>query len=601
MQLLILAGLIFGASADIFSSMATMKSLVGAEKEIPSMINAYVEKEMERLNYLRKYASEVQRRNDNAMADGENSITHPINAFLLIKEMTTDWRKVVDVMMSNSADDFIRNVTHQRILKEFRYPAEEDLAGAAIGLLRLQDTYRLDTTDIANGKILHSKMRTVSLTANDCFEIGRAAYNDYDYYHTILWMQEAKDRVEKEDPPSASLEDILEFLAFALYKQGNLKRALQLTDELVRLAPDHPRARGNLKWYEDLLEDEGVRRVDMRRNIPQLSNPRHDGGLEHTERDIYEALCRHEVPVSTKALSRLYCYYKMDRPYLRLAPIKVEIMRLNPLAVLFHQIMSDEEARIIEMLAIPKLNRATVQNAMTGGLETASYRISKSAWLKPHEHEVVERFNKRLDMATNLEMETAEELQHHKVLATLKEADKLSGWRLNHEIPTTEHIYIRTWPTTLESDAAKSMAYRIQNYGVGGHYDPHFDCARKEEKNAFKELGTGNRIATILVYMTEPEIGGGTVFTEIKTSVACTKNAALFWYNLMRSGEVDMRSRHAACPVLTGVKWVTNKWIHERGQEWRRPCGLNQFDQERYVGDLGAPEPRNHWNIRSTP
>uniref|UniRef100_F1L319 procollagen-proline 4-dioxygenase n=1 Tax=Ascaris suum TaxID=6253 RepID=F1L319_ASCSU len=551
-MLLILLGLICGVSADIFSSMATMKALVGAEKDIPLMINAYVEKEMERLEYLRKFADEVQQRNDNAIAYGEESITHPINAFLLIKEMTTDWRKVVDIMMSNSADEFIRNVTHQRIMRRFRYPTEEDLAGAAIGLLRLQDTYRLDTTDIANGKILHSKMRTVSLNANDCFEIGRAAYNDYDYYHTILWMQEAKDRVEKENPPTASLEDILEFLAFALYKQGNLKRALQLTDQLVRLAPNHPRAKGNLKWYEDLLEDEGVRRVDMRRNIPPLLNPRHDGGLEHTERDIFEALCRHEVPVSTKALSRLYCYYKMDRPYLRLAPIKVEIMRLNPLAVLFHQIMSDEEAHIIEMLAIPKLNRATVQNAMTGGLETASYRISKSAWLKPHEHEVVDRFNKRLDMATNLEMETAEELQ-------------------------------------------------IQNYGVGGHYDPHFDCARKEEKNAFKELGTGNRVATILVYMTEPEIGGGTVFTEVKTSVACTKNAALFWYNLLRSGEVDMRSRHAACPVLTGVKWVTNKWIHERGQEWRRPCGLNQFDQERYVGDLGAPEPRYHYNIRSTP
>lgn len=62
-----------------------------------------------------------------------------------------------------------------------------------------------------------------------------------------------------------------------------------------------------------------------------------------------------------------------------------------------------------------------------------------------------------------------------------------------------------------------------------------------------------------------------------------------------------MRSRHAACPVLTGVKWVTNKWIHERGQEWRRPCGLNQFDQERYVGDLGAPEPKDYPNIRSVP
>ncbi|VDN49998.1 unnamed protein product [Gongylonema pulchrum] len=34
-----------------------------------------------------------------------------------------------------------------------------------------------------------------------------------------------------------------------------------------------------------------------------------------------------------------------------------------------------------------------------------------SAWLKPTEHEVVERVNRRLDLATNLEMETAEELQ----------------------------------------------------------------------------------------------------------------------------------------------------------------------------------------------
>ncbi|VDN07867.1 unnamed protein product, partial [Onchocerca ochengi] len=64
-------------------------------------------------------------------------------------------------------------------------------------------------------------------------------------------------------------------------------------------------------------------------------------------------------------------------------------------------------------------------------------------------------------------------------------------------------------------------------------------------------------------------------------------------------GEVDMRSRHAACPVLTGIKWTANKLFHERGQEWRRPCGLNQFDQERYVGDLGDPEAKHHLSRKS--
>lgn len=76
------------------------------------------------MEYNFRFADEVQQRNDNAIAYGEESITHPINAFLLIKEMTTDWRKVVDIMMSNSADEFIRNVTHQRIMRRFRYPTE---------------------------------------------------------------------------------------------------------------------------------------------------------------------------------------------------------------------------------------------------------------------------------------------------------------------------------------------------------------------------------------------------------------------------------------------------------------------------------------------
>uniref|UniRef100_A0A183BT59 P4Hc domain-containing protein n=1 Tax=Globodera pallida TaxID=36090 RepID=A0A183BT59_GLOPA len=165
---------------------------------------------------------------------------------------------------------------------------------------------------------------------------------------------------------------------------------------------------------------------------------------------------------SVKETSKLYCYYKMDRPFLRVAPFKVEIVRFNPLAVLFRNVIVDEEIERIQELAKPKLARATVQNSQTGQLETASYRISKSAWLKASADEVVERINTRLNWMTNLEMETAEELQ-------------------------------------------------IANYGIGGHYDPHYDFARKEEKKAFSDLGTGNRIATALFYFTQPEKGGYTV------------------------------------------------------------------------------------------
>ena len=58
-------------------------------------------------------------------------------------------------------------------------------------------------------------------TAGDCFELGRQSYNIGDYYHTVLWMQEAMDRLQEEQNHTAvSKPDILEYLAFSTYMQG---------------------------------------------------------------------------------------------------------------------------------------------------------------------------------------------------------------------------------------------------------------------------------------------------------------------------------------------------------------------------------------------
>ena len=54
-----------------------------------------------------------------------------------------------------------------------------------------------------------------------------------DYYHTLLWMEEALKRAEEDE--SIAESEILEYLAFALYKQGNLKRALLSTDRLYEI------------------------------------------------------------------------------------------------------------------------------------------------------------------------------------------------------------------------------------------------------------------------------------------------------------------------------------------------------------------------------
>ncbi len=58
------------------------------------------------------------------------------------------------------------------------------------GLMRLQDTYRLDTGSLASG-VLNGRHFGTPLTAHDCFELGRQTYNNGDYYHTNIWMEQA--------------------------------------------------------------------------------------------------------------------------------------------------------------------------------------------------------------------------------------------------------------------------------------------------------------------------------------------------------------------------------------------------------------------------
>ncbi|KRZ67939.1 Prolyl 4-hydroxylase subunit alpha-2, partial [Trichinella papuae] len=582
------------SSAEVFTAMADVENLIHTEDNVVDVIEQYIESDLRRLQRLKSLAQEYRESKEKALKEGTDRLYNPVNAFLFIKKLTEEWNDVEQLMKSDHADIYLQNITAMRDSSMAKFPTEEDLTGAAEALLRLQDVYKLDTHELSSGRIKGAK-QGLELDANGCFELGRVAYNQKDYYHVILWMQEALNRVEHENPPSVDQAEILEYLAFGMYQQGNVKRALQLTKRLQRIKPDHPRAGGNVKWYLDMLAKEGVSRVTDH-DLPPIVNARpNDQALP--ERKDFEALCRGEYLLTEKQRSHLYCYYKRDTPFLILAPIKVEVMHWKPKIVIFRQVISANEIAVLKTLAYPRLSRATVQNSETGELETAkyriskrcrtlrratvhnketgqlehaSYRISKSAWLKEHEHPVVERIVKRIHDMTNLNMETAEDLQ-------------IANYGLGgHYDPHFDHA-------------------RIANYGIGGHYEPHFDMSTrdevdpyehghgnriatalfyKEEVNAFKSLNTGNRIATVLFYISQPEAGGATVFITHKLAIFPVEGDAAFWFNLKSNGEGDMSTRHAACPVLSGVKWVANKWIHERGQEFYRPCGLREDDYE---------------------
>ncbi|OZC06329.1 prolyl 4-Hydroxylase alpha-subunit, region [Onchocerca flexuosa] len=320
--------LIATVSTEFYTSLIMLKTIIGAERDIPIMINNYVKKESGKLDYLKKFVQEIKEHSEKAIRYDKQTIKHPVNAFLMMKEMITHWNKIVKIMRSNSADDAIRNMTRQKtIIKRINYPTE------------------------------------------------------------------------------------------LLFDVGNIF--------CILLYPNHPRAKNNIKIYEDLLEHDGVQHIDMRRDIPPINNVRDEkNDLDEGVKLTYEALCREEVPVAAK--THWYCYYKIDHPYLRLAPFKVEIVRQNPLIVLIYDIMSDEETRIIQMLAVPKalILCLTLDNEFI--LFSWDNEFILSTFLKSMKHEIIERIDRRLELATNLGIKTAENLKVH-------------------------------------------------NYGIGGYFGPHFD------------------------------------------------------------------------------------------------------------------------------
>ena len=105
--------------------------------------------------------------------------------------------------------------------------------------------------------------------------------------------------------------------------------------------------------------------------------------------------------------------------------------------------------------------------------------------------------------------------------------------------------------------------------------------------HSFNEFDCGGRLCTLLVYLNDSEpsamgvqveatfTGGQTMFPEFHAAITPKKGSALFFFNTIeRPGStnyytdmflnVDRKLRHAGLPVLTGEKWVANRWVHPR-------------------------------------
>lgn len=98
------------------------------------------------------------------------------------------------------------------------------------------------------------------------------------------------------------------------------------------------------------------------------------------------------------------------------------------------------------------------------------------------------------------------------------------------------------------------MRYEPNQYYVSHHdYIP-----------AHLDLPCGPRLYTLYLYLSDVEEGGGTKFTNLDMEVKPKVGRAVFWPSVKNEApfERDPRTHHEATPVIKGVKYGANAWLH---------------------------------------
>lgn len=109
---------------------------------------------------------------------------------------------------------------------------------------------------------------------------------------------------------------------------------------------------------------------------------------------------------------------------------------------------------------------------------------------------------------------------------------------------------------------ANSEYLQLLEYQEGQFYQQHHDFI---EFHLEREQGV--RIVTLFLYLNDVEEGGGTNFPKLDDlTVQAKKGRALLWPSVMDANpnEKDPRTDHQALPVLKGIKYGANAWLHLR-------------------------------------
>lgn len=169
-------------------------------------------------------------------------------------------------------------------------------------------------------------------------------------------------------------------------------------------------------------------------------------------------------------------------------------------------------------------------------------------------------------------------------------ADNLSGKSSLSEVRTSSGMFISKAKDSIVAGIEDKIAawtflpkengedIQVLRYEHGQKYDPHYDYF----SDKVNTIRGGHRIATVLMYLSNVEKGGETVFPSAEepshrgehkkdedlsecarrgVAVKPRKGDALLFFSLHPDASTDQNSLHAGCPVLEGEKWSATKWI----------------------------------------
>ena len=186
----------------------------------------------------------------------------------------------------------------------------------------------------------------------------------------------------------------------------------------------------------------------------------------------------------------------------------------HPRILVLGNMLSDDECEALIEAAKPRLARSLTVSTQTGGEEVNADRTSNGMFFPRGDNEVVKRLEARIAKLFDWPLENGEGLQ-------------------------------------------------VLHYRPGAEYKPHYDYFDPKEPGTRSILQRGGqRVATVLVYLSEPEKGGGTTFPDVNLEVTPKRgNAVFFSYD---KAHPSTKSLHGGAPVIAGEKWIATKWLRER-------------------------------------